>query len=135
MQNPCIEWGRGGGAVQRYMPGKLPPNGDWNGGAAQTGRISPLQAVVALGECVRSERGRVGVKALLDALSAHLDGELLCRAAEQLEVDPPSVKPQKEHVAKGMDMEKMLSLMQLMQNGKGGGLDPKLLMQLMQQRQ
>jgi len=121
--------------VQRYMPGKLPPNGDHGGGSAQAERISPLQAVVVLGEHVRSERGRVGVQSFLGALSSHLDEALLLRAAGQLGVEPPVSPKPKEQGSKGMDIEKMLSLMQLMQNGKGsGGLDPKLLMQLMQQR-
>lgn len=126
--------------MQRYMPGKLPQNGDWRSEPMQKERFSPLQAVVALGEHVRTEHGRVGVQQLMNALSPFLNGELGEQAARQLGVQPPKPQPERtEHKPQqgsghgAMDMERMLKLMQSLQSGKEG-LDPQLLMQLMQNK-
>ena len=123
--------------MQRYMPGRLPQNGDWRGEPMQKERFSPLQAVVALGEHVRTEHGRVGVQRLLNALSPFLNGELGEQAAKQLGVQPPKPQPERAPQQGGghgaMDMDRMLKLMQSLQSGKEG-LDPQLLMQLMQKK-
>lgn len=106
----------------------------------QKERFSPLQAVVALGEYVRTEHGRVGVQQMVNALSPFLDGELGEQAARQLGVPPPKPRPERaEHKPQqgsgrsAMDMERMLKLVRSMQSGKEG-LDPQLLMQLMQNK-
>ena len=129
----------GGGGMQRYMPGRLPQNnGEWPGGPAQQ-RLSPLQAAVALGEHVRTEHGRAGVQRLVAALSPLLPGDVLEQAARQLGVSPPAraaQEPSGQGGGAGMGgsgMEQMLTLMQALQKGRDG-LDPKLLMQLMQAR-
>lgn len=123
--------------MQRYTPGRLPQSGDWQGGPAQQ-RISPLQAAVTLGEHVRTEHGRAGVQRFVAALAPLLAEDLLQQAAQQLGVPCPAKPVQAagpggpEHRGEP-DMKQMLALMQAMQKGGGGGgLDPSLLMQLMQ---
>lgn len=119
--------------MQRYTPGRLPQSGEWQGGPTQQ-RLSPLQAAVALGEHVRTEHGRDGVQRFIAALSPLLPDEVLQPAAQQLGVNPPArgkEPSKKQQQRSGPDMEQMLRLMQALQKGKDG-LDPKLLMQLMQ---
>lgn len=123
--------------MQRYMPGKLPQSGDWQNDPTQQ-RYSPLQAVVALGEHVRSEHGRAGAQRLVAALSPLLEEDLLRQASQQLGVPPPAYAPAPVSSPSppkkgGPDMEQMLGMMQALQGGKGG-LDPKILMQLMQKK-
>ena len=112
------------------MPGRLPYSGGERPGGPAQPRVSPLQAAVALGEYVRTEHGRAGAQRFVAALSPLLPGELLEQAARQLGVQPPA--PPHEPQQRGApDMDRMLALMQALQKGKDG-LDPKLLMQMMQ---
>lgn len=112
------------------MPGRLPYSGGERPGGPAQPRVSPLQAAVALGEYVRTEHGRAGAQRFVAALSPLLPGELLEQAARQLGVQPPA--PPHEPQQRGApDMDRMLALMQALQKGKDG-LDPKLLMQMIQ---
>lgn len=100
--------------------------------------IPPLAAAIAMGEFILSEHGREGVRRYVRAIAPFLPPDLLEPLARRMGVPvppppppPPEPAPEPPPPPKSaLPPEQMMLLMQALGN-KGGGLDPKLLMQLM----
>ena len=112
---------------------------------AQEQTVTPLMAGVLVGQAVRDEHGREGVRSYVCALNPLLPRALVEQIASKLGVDtPPPLPPstataapvetkptQKE--APAIPPELMLQLLQGM-GGGGGGLDPSMLLKLLQNK-
>ena len=137
--------------MQRYLRGGTPYGGTPEERPVQGG-ISALQAAVTLGETVRAEHGREGVKMYVGMLSPLIPRVLLEQTARSLGMEPPPPEPprqpepqlpppppreeprrEKGPAMGGMKPEQLLKLMQGMKKGEGGGLDPMLLLNLMKE--
>ena len=92
---------------------------------------SPLSCAVVLGEAVRDEHGRAGVKTYVKALAPLLPRELIDQLAYRLNVPvpapappppPPLPPPPQKPPMQMPDMEKLLQMMRLMEQlrPKGG---------------
>lgn len=112
----------------------------------QQANLQPIGAAAMLGEFIRTEHGREGVRRYLAAINPLVPHDILERIAAQLgENAPPEIRPPQpqqqatpiEHdpppKKNNMSPEQMLILMQAM-NGGDGGIDPKILMQLLQKK-
>lgn len=104
------------------------------------GEIHPLTAAAVLANFVRVEHGREGVRRFLKAISPLVPHEFLAQLADAVGESvpapappPPIVAERDEKKPAGPNPEELLLLMQALGGGgSGGGLDPKLLMKLMQ---
>lgn len=98
-----------------------------------------IAAGATLGELVRIQYGREGVKRYLVAINPLIPYDALTRIADLLgEAAPPECvleqarpKPEEKPKSPAMNPEQMLLLMQALGGGEGG-LDPKLLLKLLQ---
>lgn len=135
--------------MSRFTPVTLPQGNVLQpvqpGQQGQSGGVSPFQAGVTLGQSVRDEHGREGVRAYISALNPLLPRALLEQIAGRLGVEtPPPTPPSMPH-AQHLSSEPLRSpqkespaippelLLQLLQGaGGGGGLDPTLLIKLLQ---
>ena len=116
--------------------GGNPPN--QNGGAEGPAKGDPIPAAFALGEFIRGEHGREGVRMYVQALSGLLPEEHLLQLSQKLNTAPPKPRPiQKERDVEpkrsgGMSPEQVLKLMQAMKKTESGkGIDPSILMSFM----
>ena len=135
--------------MPQYRPVTL-SNGGGSHPAPQPGQqsdpTSSLQAGVLLGQAVRDEHGREGLRAYVAALNPLLPRALVEQLAHKLGVEvpppvppiphglavaqPPPKPPQKEGGAIPPEL-----LLQLLQGSSGGGgLDPSLLLKLLQNK-
>ena len=97
--------------------------------------FEPLISAASLGEFVRSEHGREGVRRYVAALQPFVPRGFLERLAMQLQVEAPSErppepaeKPEKRAAAPaGMQPEQLMKLLQMMNKG-GGKPDPAALL-------
>lgn len=112
-----------------------------NCGAQFTGGGRPLSAASALADFIRIEHGRDGVRRYLAALNPLLPREFLVELCSVLgESPPPPYAPpipveRDEKRPSGPNPQELMLLMQALNGSKeGGGLDPKLLLKLMQQK-
>ena len=100
-----------------------------------------LNAAADLGGFVRAEHGREGVKRYVSALLPFVPYSMIESLSRALDVPTPSqgverpvrVEEDKPPAKPAMSPEQMLALMQALGGGQkgGGGLDPKLLLQLL----
>lgn len=136
--------------MPQYRPVTLSNGGGMHpqsGHQPQQEPLSSLQAGVLLGQAVRDEHGREGLRAYVAALNPLLPRALVEQLANKLGVEapppvppiphglaapqPPPKPPQKEGPAIPPEL-----LLQLLQGsgGGGGGLDPSLLLKLLQNK-
>lgn len=110
----------------------------------QQANLQPIGSAAMLGEFIRTEHGREGVRRYLAAINPLVPHDILERIAAQLgEPAPPELRPPQpqptpiEHdpppKKNNMSPEQMLMFMQAL-NGGDGGVDPKILMQLLQKK-
>ena len=140
--------------MPRYTPVTLPQGGvAQNAPQKQQGHeepLTPMQAGFALGQAVRDEHGREGVRAYVTALNPLLPRALIEQLAQKFGVEapphvPPSMphahhapsqepppKPPQKDASPGIPPELLMQLLQNTGGGGGGGLDPSMLMKLLQ---
>lgn len=144
--------------MARYTPVTLSQNGrmqtaEGDAAAAQGVVQNALQSGVALGQAVRDEHGREGVRAYVGALNPLLPRALIEQLSAKLGVEaPPMLPPNLQHPshiqqeaqpikplqkdAPAIPPELMMQLLQSLVGGGmgGGGLDPAMLLKLLQNR-
>ena len=101
----------------------------------------PLLSAASLGEFVRAEHGREGVRRYVAALAPFVPRVFTERLAMQLQVETPPERPPepapapppppRESAAPAMKPEQLMKLMQMMRGGEGGKPDPAALMGLL----
>ena len=112
------------------------------------GEIHPLTGAKALSDYIRVEHGREGVRRFLEVLQPLVPRDFIVQLAERVcEPIPPPLPPPPVcgppppivpecDVKKpsGPNPEELMMLMQLMNKGKDGGIDPKLIAKLLQKK-
>lgn len=113
----------GGIPVENQLPGSV------------IEETSPRMAARTICETVRDEHGRKGIAAFLAAAAPFLPCELIAETAQYFHVDtPPEARPESPKPAqKEAPPIPPELLMQLLQQGGGsGGLDPMMLLKMLQ---
>jgi len=99
-------------------------------------KILPLvREAVAVGEFIRQEHGRDGVRRYAVAMAPFLPRPTIEQIADFLGVErPPLPQPKRPRADAGLSPDKLLPLIQAMSGGKdkGPGMDPATLMKLFQ---
>ncbi len=139
-----------GGLQPKNTPANAGPNANTNANA-DAGRAEHvrdawsqgLNAAVGLGDYVRTEHGREGVKRFVYAIMPLVPYSMIESLARALDVPAPApgqsaersvrIEEDKPPSKPPMSPDQMLALVQAMGGGgqKSGGLDPKLLLQLL----
>ncbi len=93
-----------------------------------------VREAVAVGEHIRQEHGRDGVRRYVTAMAELLPLPFVEQLADFLGVERPQPRPKRPPRAEGMPPEKLLPLLQAMSGGKDKehGVDPMTLMKLFQ---
>ena len=112
-------------------PGSIPDRG---------AAVSPLAAAFSLGEFIRAEHGTAGLKRFLLSLNPLLPYDMIQQLAAKYAMPAPPKPPEpvipqtveKQEKPAGMSPEQLMLLMNALNGGQSGGLDPALLMKLMQ---